>query len=108
MVFLEAPPSKGARETLQQVAVMVLSAPRGQTLSETGMCLPIGHMLTPHTGKANIMTPQRVQPDSSFPTGIILARIWVEFSMIELPNPLKPVQHCKLTKRQTIRVSYAT
>ena len=53
---------------------------------------------------------QRVQPDSYFPAGIILARIWVEFSMIKLPNPLKYVQHYKLPERQTsrVQVSYTT
>ena len=49
--------------------------------------------------------PQRAQPDSYFPAGVILATIWVEFSMIELPNPLKSVRHCKLPKRQTSRVT---
>ena len=33
----------------------------------------------------------RAQSDIYFPEGIILARIWVEFSIIELPNPLKSV-----------------
>ena len=42
---------------------------------------------------------QRVQPDSYSPAGIVLARIWMEFSIIELPNPLKSVWHCKLPKR---------
>ena len=32
---------------------------------------------------------QRAQPDSYFPSGVILARIWMEFSVSELPNTLK-------------------
>ena len=51
-----------------------------------GMPLSIGYMLTP----------------------LILDRIWVEFRIVELPNPLKSVRHCKLPKRQTSRVSYTT
>ena len=47
---------------------------------------------------------QRAHPDSYFPAGIILARIYVEFSIIELPNPLKSVRYCKLPERQTSRV----
>ena len=46
--------------------------------------------------------------DSFFLAGIIKARIWKEFSIIELPNPLKSVRHWKLLKRQTSRVSYTT
>ena len=49
---------------------------------------------------------QRAQPDSYFLARIILARIRVEFSIIELCNPLKYVRHCKLTERQTSRASY--
>ena len=44
---------------------------------------------------------QRAHPGSYFLAGIVLARIWVEFSIIELPN-------CKLLKRVTCRVSYTT
>ena len=51
---------------------------------------------------------ERMPSDSYFPAGIILARILVEFSMIELSNPLKSVRHYKLPKRQTSRVSYTT
>ena len=47
---------------------------------------PIGHMLTPPTGKTNSIPPTEGATDSYFLAGIILARIWVEFSMIELPN----------------------
>ena len=34
---------------------------------------------------------------------IIKARIWMEFNITELTNPLKSVRHCKLPKRQTSR-----
>ena len=57
-------------------------------------------------GGENICSIGRGIPDSYFTAGIILARIWMEFSMIELPNPLKSVRHCKLPERQTSRVSY--
>ena len=40
MFFLEAPPLRGAREALQHVAGMALSAPRGQTFSGTVLPLP--------------------------------------------------------------------
>ena len=57
------------------------------------MPLPIGHMLSPPTGKAQTAFPQqRVQPDSYFPTGIKLTRIWMEFTIIKLPNPFKSVR----------------
>ena len=43
---------------------------------------------------------QRVQPDSYILEGIVLARIWMELSIIELPIPLKSVRHRKLPERQ--------
>ena len=58
--------------------------------------------------KHTTLHQQRAQPDSYFPPEIILARIWMEFSTVELPNPLKYVRHCKLPKRQTSRTSYTT
>ena len=54
-----------------------------------GMPLPIGHMLSSPTGKASHQ--HRAQSDSYLPAEIILARIWMEFYIIELPNPLKSV-----------------
>ena len=47
-------------------------------------------------------------PCGYFPAGIVLARIWIEFSIIELPNPLKYVQHCKIPERQTMLQCEAT
>ena len=41
---------------------------------------------------------QRVQPDSYFLAGIVLARIWIEFSIIELPNTLKSVSQGRLVE----------
>ena len=46
-----------------------------------------------------------------YPMGFIFHRIfvgWMEFSIIELPNPLKSERHRKVPERQTSRVSYTT
>ena len=84
----------------------VVYAMMWQVASTHGMPQPIGHICHHPPAKQTASHQQRGQLDSYFPAEIILARIWMEFSIIELLNPLKSVWHCKLPKRQTGRVSY--
>ena len=75
-----------------------------QLASIHGMPLPIEHTLAPPTGKANSLTPTEGALSCGDYTG--WDGLWMEFSIIELPNPLKSVWHCKLPKRQTITRLY--
>ena len=62
-----------------------------------------------HTpAKQTASQQQKAQPNSYFPVGILLARIMWVFNIIDFPNPLKFVQHCKLPKKPTSRASYTT
>ena len=69
------------RYTTQSVVCVMIWQLASIHRSPHGMPLSIGHMLTPAMQTASHQ--QRVQPDSCFLAGIILARILMEFSIIE-------------------------